>query len=187
MTDAPNGWPDPARPGVPLHPERDGAHWIVRDGRIVPARWTAGNEAWRPADKCTPFAGYSAHGPTVARWRYLGPCLTPAEVAAALAAQAMATQEQIAQVFADNEMTATADEIRALPLPSTSALDAMLAEAKREGMREAAAYLAARAKALRLRDAEDRGIPDHMGHSFEANAGDAWAAAILAAAQEPAP
>jgi hypothetical protein len=84
MTNANNGWP--GAPGVPLNPERDGAHWIVRGGRIVPALWTAATEAWRPADKCTPFAGYSARGPTVERWRYLGPCLTPAEVAARVAA-----------------------------------------------------------------------------------------------------
>jgi hypothetical protein len=192
MNDSPNGWPDPSKPGAPLHPERDGAHWIVRDGRIVPARWTAGNEAWRPADKCTPFAGYSAHGPTVARWRYLGPCLTPAEVAAALAAQAMAMRLRAAEhvealrewggqdyycdsckggaIYPDREDVGRA--IRALPLPDTSVLDAMLAEAKREGMREAA------------------GIAVALAVGDEIMFADEVAAAIytaLAAAKEPAP
>lgn len=49
------------------------------------------------------------------------------------------------------------------------------AEAMREG---AATFLQCCAKALRLKDAEQRGIPDHMGWSLEAHAADAWAAAI---------
>jgi hypothetical protein len=43
-----------------------------------------------------------------------------------------------------------------------------------------AAGLDAAAAMLRLRDAEDRGIPHHMGHSFEANAAEAWAKMIRA-------
>lgn len=43
-----------------------------------------------------------------------------------------------------------------------------------------AAYLTHHAKRLRLRDAQERGIPDAMGHSFEADAADAWAKGILA-------
>jgi hypothetical protein len=151
MTDAPNGWPDPARPGAPLHPERDGWHWV---------RWPSGEPIaveWRPGFQSPGWIGwrnsYQAH-----QFDYLGPCLTPAEVAAALAAQAMAMRLRAAEhvealrewggqdyycdsckggaIYPDREDVGRA--IRALPLPDTSALDAMLAEARREGMREAA-------------------------------------------------
>ncbi len=89
MTDDNNGWPDNARPGVPLNPEKGAFHWLLRVG----AAW---HEAWRwdpDADGCgTEYSGAWAEGDgdgqpaDMARWfSYAGPCLTPAEVAAALA------------------------------------------------------------------------------------------------------
>jgi hypothetical protein len=110
----PNGWPDPQRPGVPLNPERDGAHMLRRKGadRLRQFFWSAGTD-W---DAMTPVrAAYD--------FCYEGPCLAPAEVAA------------------------------------------RVAEARRDALREAAAYLQSCAKALRLRDAEDRGIPDQPCHA----------------------
>jgi hypothetical protein len=81
-----NNWPDPARPGVPLNPERDGWHWVQEPGLNQEcALWlakpflgtsrgcweTKGTEDdWQPRE--------------VSNWHYLSPCLTPAEVDARL-------------------------------------------------------------------------------------------------------
>ena len=78
----PNGWPDPARPGVPLNPEQDGAHVLLwRKDAPQQAWWRSGKQEWRwpGGDKCGDYtAGINA--------AYLGPCLTPQEVAAREAA-----------------------------------------------------------------------------------------------------
>ncbi len=77
-----NNWPDPARPGVPLNPERDGWHWLkTPDENDAPYEWRGSGECergrwpaywvlvdadnWQPAE-CT----------------YIAPVLTPAEVEA---------------------------------------------------------------------------------------------------------
>ena len=74
MTDAP-AWP--GEPGVPLNPERHGWHWLLWEGqhangspevRYYSASLPGG---WPEFDHRIPPSG----------WRYLGPCLTPAEVA----------------------------------------------------------------------------------------------------------
>jgi len=74
----PNNWPDPAKPGVPLNPERDGWHWLhhPEDLRAFPCVWDASIAAW-----CSGEA-HSPRGIVELRYQYLGPCLTPAEVAA---------------------------------------------------------------------------------------------------------
>ena len=106
MTDDNNGWP--SRPGVPLHPERDAFHWLLRVG----AAW---NEAWRwdpDADGCgTEYSGAWAEGDgdgqpaDMARWfSYAGPCLTPAEHAAALAdARAQGRREALEEAARECE------------------------------------------------------------------------------------
>ena len=69
----PNNWPDPAKPGVPLHPERDGWHWV---GNVV-REWHAQFQIWQDRH------GYYCIPP--ATWgllQYGGSCLTPAEVEA---------------------------------------------------------------------------------------------------------
>lgn len=82
-----NGWP--GEPGVPLNPERDGWHWVQRvDKGFVPSPriilwtddWTSGQFSWDAI-------GYSStHERKLGRdFRYLGPCLTPAEVDARVA------------------------------------------------------------------------------------------------------
>lgn len=58
--------------------------------------------------------------------------------------------------------------------------EAQIAAAVQAEREVCASGLNAAARTLRLRDANERGIPDRMGHSFEADAADAWAAAIRA-------
>jgi hypothetical protein len=82
MTDT--TWPDPARPGVPLNSERDGWHWVLVAhgvGHPFPMLWAADGRMWDAGD-----AGWVLAEDIAPRWRYLGPCLTPAEVAARVAA-----------------------------------------------------------------------------------------------------
>ena len=73
-----SGWPDPEKPGVPLNPERDGWHWLTDPDSDAPhpLMWVADLGAWAVGDVWTPrmVAEMGLH--------YLGPCLTPAEVAA---------------------------------------------------------------------------------------------------------
>ena len=78
----PGGWPDAARPGVPMNPERDGWHWVrwagYEPGMEFTAFWSSGG--WD--DDWAHLAGdRQAH-----RYIYLGPCHTPAEVAAQIEA-----------------------------------------------------------------------------------------------------
>jgi len=73
-------WPDAARPGEPADPAR-AWHWLARmdDGgqAPVPLGWNPAARQWLSWDG-------SALAPAEAarRFRYLGPALTPAEVAA---------------------------------------------------------------------------------------------------------
>ena len=70
-----NTWPDPARPGAPLNPERDGWHWISLLGGKDNAQvieWFSDAMRWDETDWTTEDFGLHT--------RYLGPCLTPAEV-----------------------------------------------------------------------------------------------------------
>jgi hypothetical protein len=74
----PNGWPE--RPGVPMHPEEYRAHCLqFRDNRPVVALWLVIPRLWLLPDT------HKRMPDEVASWRYLGPCLTPQEVAARVA------------------------------------------------------------------------------------------------------
>lgn len=137
-------WPDPARPGVPPNPERTAAHWFDEGGvHLIPCLWLCGSAEWDPRPP--------AHA------RYVGPCLTPAEHAAALAASRLDERQRAANVataFAAAVLTedgpsgetpeyATAQTIAHLilaqPAPDgADALAAMLAEAERRGIERAA-------------------------------------------------
>jgi hypothetical protein len=76
----PNNWPDPAKPGHPLNPEQDGWHWLRhRDASFctpvewrVPCGWVTNNIPMLPKE---------VQSFVVDCCEYLGPCLTPAEVA----------------------------------------------------------------------------------------------------------
>lgn len=101
MADA-QGWPDPERLGVPANPERDGWHWLqhTADPRVLPVAWSAGSETWWGGGGMqTPL------GIVRLRWRYLGPALQPAEVAAAVAQARREALEDAAGV-ADGERLA---------------------------------------------------------------------------------
>ena len=68
--------------GRPQNPERDGWHWLHHriESTPQPVRWIAEIDAWASD------AAYSPEGVIELGWRYRGPCLTPAEVAAREAA-----------------------------------------------------------------------------------------------------
>ena len=89
MTDTTNGWP--GKPGVPLNPEKDKFHWLIRKNEQWPEawRWNPGADGW-----CAEYAAAEGIGSWaesegdgqpegMAKWyRYLGPCLTPDGTAA---------------------------------------------------------------------------------------------------------
>jgi hypothetical protein len=115
MTDTnPGGWPDPAKPGYPLNPERDGEHmmeWTDGHGRVwrevwkwradsKPAEWqqpefTGGFYSYEPKRLLT----LAARVPIYAELRYLGPCHTPAEVSALVEAARREEREACARVL----------------------------------------------------------------------------------------
>lgn len=77
-------WPDPARPGVPLNPEKDGWHWVAAADPAISAQsapwwWVSDYQHWLPP---LAVSGSLPLIPSRVQWRYLGLCLTPAEVAA---------------------------------------------------------------------------------------------------------
>ncbi len=92
MTTDPNGWPDAARPGVPLNPERSGPHelWnLPHYGATGPTFWV-----WDAAVQCWTLGFYMKHPEEAAQaWRYVGPCLLPADVVARKAATAEAIRQ----------------------------------------------------------------------------------------------
>ena len=74
MSDTKIGWPD--KPGVPLNPGLPGAHWLK--GYTEDAWMYDGDGGW-----WGPGYSHNLDAVTVAaRYSYLGPVLTPAEVAA---------------------------------------------------------------------------------------------------------
>jgi hypothetical protein len=77
MTD--NNWPDPARPGVPMNPERDGWHWVAdKDGIGKPwVEYWNGRDSWAPVSATPNFICW--------HWRYIAPVITPAEADARVA------------------------------------------------------------------------------------------------------
>lgn len=145
-------WPTD-RPGYPMHAERDGWHWLKHpeDLRPFPSPWNAELGGWPSG------ALHSPQGIIDLGFTYLGPCLTPAEVAAAVQAEreacAATCSARITRWAAGHDAidagrtvaaASCADAIRARG--DTFALDAALAQARREGME----------KAARIADAEAR-------------------------------
>ncbi len=68
-----NGWP--GKPGVPLNPEQNRRHWLSLLGgedNAEAMKWLGLEIGWDDTDWSTEDFGLHA--------RYLGPCLTPAEV-----------------------------------------------------------------------------------------------------------
>jgi len=92
-----NGWPDPARPGVPPN---KGPHWLRYGSDDI--YWWDGKEYWSEIE-----GGYDGESwrPTVewaSAWTYLGPCLTPAEVEARVADARRDALKEAAQIIDDN-------------------------------------------------------------------------------------
>jgi hypothetical protein len=115
MTDQ-NGWPDASKPGVPMNPERDGWHWV--DSRAHGLHALEWNSMWRGSACGWWHGSTSADTPsefaTLRDLRYLGPCHTPAEVAAMLAKAEQRGMERAAKM-----LSARADAIDAQGLPHT--------------------------------------------------------------------
>jgi hypothetical protein len=90
MTDSnPGAWD-----GRPLNPERDGVHWLNLAGDVIAAQWWAADALWTWGDRqWTPSVA------SAARWFYLGPCQTPAEVAAQVEAARRDEREACAQAI----------------------------------------------------------------------------------------
>jgi hypothetical protein len=153
------GWPDPARPGVPLHPERDGWHWLLRkgDSKPVPWCWTddqaaEGDFGWDTDDDLdTPdeMARY---------FDYAGPCVLPSDLAAERAAAWGAGRDAAVAVATDcrdawktghgqGGGVAYAETIAAItrtlspPASDADALAAVVARAKAEEREKVARWL----------------------------------------------
>jgi hypothetical protein len=158
-----NGWS--GKPGVPLNPERDGAHWLKG--------YTEDACMWQDEGWYIPGYSHKLDAEAVAaRYSYIGPCLTTAEVEARVKeavdlGRDIATREldpQIAMLIpwqtaiedalsnwcdavADDETPADAlqrlirlEVMAALdPAVSQSAAD-LVAKAKREALEEAARW-----------------------------------------------
>ncbi len=93
MTDTNNGWP--GKPGVPLNPEKDGAHRLRHQdsGLMADALWSCGG-TWLDlsGDFSIPHAA--------AFYDYLGPCLTP-DQATALQARVAELDQTLWQLLDD--------------------------------------------------------------------------------------
>lgn len=127
-----SGWPDPARPGVPLNPERDGWHFCETACSWFVVRWDALAKAWHTRT-------FLAPAEVANLWLYLGPCLTSSELAAREAAafqrgiQAAATVAERYPASTHGNMAGNPEEaardaaneiaaaIRALPVPEEKA------------------------------------------------------------------
>ena len=145
-------WPT-ERPGYPMHAERDGWHWLKHpeDLRPFPSVWNAELRGW-------PSGGvHSPQGVVDLGFDYLGPCYTQADLDAAVQAEREACIDVLnGHAEYDRRMCCDGREcgcfgttvhqsiehyIRARG--PTPALDAALAQARAEGMEDAAKIVAA--------------------------------------------
>lgn len=85
MTDFPKNWPNPERPGVPLFPERDGWHAIGLTIKQV-KWWDAANKYWWDSEKRY-YLTLDEVAYRVPEYRYIGPVLTPTQIAEMLAGE----------------------------------------------------------------------------------------------------
>lgn len=140
--------------GRPQNPKRTAPHWIEDKAlnHVACVVWCHVMEQWHDMALTMPPKGAAKF------WRYLGPCLLPAEVEAQVAAAALAMREA-AKLACNSVVSATLfgdaceidgptqdaiyHAIAALPLPSGDALASALAAARREGIEAAAAHLKA--------------------------------------------
>jgi hypothetical protein len=111
-----NTWPDPERPGVPLNPERDGWHWLIdASGVAMPIAWTRVRTWTRERNGAYVAGGWEVQPGTLAgTTRYLGPVLSPVEVATAVTAARSAALDEVARVMLEAGMPISAAAVRAL-------------------------------------------------------------------------
>ena len=88
--------------GLPENPERDGWHWLARSRDHCepwPFRWVGGEEpGWCAEDGCDPDCADTSPDEMIRYWPfYLGPCLTPADHAAAVEAAVQAERADCAR------------------------------------------------------------------------------------------
>lgn len=132
MSDS-SGWPDPARPGVPLNPERAWPHWVSYLDPDMPAEIVEWNgHAW--GNRETPPEQMAE------AWHYHGPVLTPAEVETREAAAAEAMREACANVAAERGAWASNDA------DAESLVDRLEARGRMDAASEIAAAIRARGK-----------------------------------------
>ena len=79
--------------GRPENPERDGWHWIMTTGGKTHACFWYAN-LWT-----TPVGDGALSPEDVSNWRYLGPVLTPAEIAAQVEAAERRGMERAADIL----------------------------------------------------------------------------------------
>jgi hypothetical protein len=144
MTDR-NGWPDPARPGVPLNPEWDGAHhWLSYEGE-EPGLYEWDGKYWKMG------GGHAPMDYVVDHFTYIGPVLTPTEVEARVS-EAMKWRDAINDALTNwllpiEDHETPKDALQRLirlevdaaldPKVSQSAAD-LVAKARRDALEEAA-------------------------------------------------
>lgn len=189
--------------GRPQNPERDGWHWLhhPEDIRPIVQPWDAEYASWISG------AMYSPQGVVDLGFRYLGPALLPAEVAAREAAAAEEMRAAYCTALntlncviheEDNDPPDVAHAIEiarrghaeALAIctpdgPSPDALARALDQARREGM-EAAARIAAERGAWASNDADAESLVDRLEARGRMDAAGEIAAAIRAAMEREA-
>ena len=70
-----NNWPNPDKPGYPVDPETNGWHWLENaKGVPWPWIWCAKDHEWENGE-------FVMTPEVLVSFKYLGPALTPAEVA----------------------------------------------------------------------------------------------------------
>ncbi|GBR60815.1 hypothetical protein AA18889_2481 [Acetobacter senegalensis DSM 18889] len=81
----PTNWPNPERPGVPMFPERGGWHILV-DGGQCACYWHPGKSWWWNENKRV-YMTLDDIAKQTCCVEYIGPVLTPAQIAEMLAAE----------------------------------------------------------------------------------------------------
>ncbi|ATJ90407.1 hypothetical protein HK16_04010 [Acetobacter senegalensis] len=98
----PTNWPNPERPGVPMFPEKDGKHVIDVDpegnGSDLVYYWIAEHQVWVEYENENEAPDDALDGYDLIGWAYVGPCLTPAQIAEMLAAE----RERCLAAFAEH-------------------------------------------------------------------------------------
>ena len=89
-----SNWPDPARPGVVMWPDKDGRHLFALGGGYIAAFWRS-DKQWLVCDDDHDL-GFCA-SESVKDLHYICPVLTPAQIAEMLAAE----RERCAKVCED--------------------------------------------------------------------------------------